>query len=155
MRTRKCKKAVMVASLTGRMMRQKASAMVRNSVPYLLGQCTQVRALEFCYNVRYIEQNGRDRGDPWSLRQMGVYHGFDWRTHSSIWIVLQPSDYVLATFEDTLQAMRALNLIQGGHHLLHLFFLSSLERKWKDYVESLRLNIEILVGMMEMWQTAL
>jgi hypothetical protein len=35
----------------------------------ILHQLTQ--RLEFCYNIRYFELNGRGRGNPWSLRQTG------------------------------------------------------------------------------------
>lgn len=59
-----------------------------------------------CYNIRYVELNGRNNGDPWSLRQIGVYEKINLETQSSYWILLQPSSAALQNLEDHLRSRK-------------------------------------------------
>ena len=111
---------------------------------------TDFEIWEFCYNLRYVERNGRNHGDPWSLRQTGVYHSYDYKSQKSIWIILQPSTYVLEHIENVLRTLpRDDSLSRGGYMLLHCFILSSMERNWRDYIEDLQTRLDGLVSLIQ------
>lgn len=87
---------------------------------------------EISFNVRYPEKNGRSRGDPWSMRQTGIYHAYDHEAQRSICILLQPPSYILEaiTKDWKLNSM-------GSSHALLLHLLSLLEWKWHSYLDYL------------------
>src|SRR5438045_1558114 len=62
-------------------------------------------ALEFCYSIRYMEKNGRETGDPWSLRQSGVYQKVDAQTGNSTWILLQPAESIRQRLRKSLEEL--------------------------------------------------
>jgi hypothetical protein len=101
---------------------------------------------EVCYNLRYVEKNGRNRGDPWSLRQTGVYQKFNMNTGTSTWIILQPSAYTLgrlgAVLEETVTKRSGI-CFDPLH--MHATFFSAARREWADYIESLKLLLRSLV----------
>ena len=102
---------------------------------------------EVCYNVRYMERNERNRGSSWSLRQTGVYQRYDTIKKSSVWILLQPSDYMRRRLSETLKQdcnFHDDNSIGPLH--LHGLFLSASERNWSDYIEHTQREIESLVS---------
>ncbi|KAI9775067.1 MAG: hypothetical protein M1839_001459 [Geoglossum umbratile] len=90
-------------------------------------------ALEFCYSVRYMEKNGRETGDPWSLRQSGVYQKVDAQTENSVWILLQPAESIRRRLRKNLEEL--------GEHTpdrdpfrYHILILSSSLRNWNEYI---------------------
>lgn len=101
---------------------------------------------EFCYNIKYITRNNRTQGDPWSLRQTGIYEKYDVDTGRSTWIVLSPSD-------------RAYRLLQRSHTMtqpdsrdsgipvmsLHAALLNASAHEWGQYLEDIRNEIQRLV----------
>ncbi|KAI1157642.1 hypothetical protein F5B18DRAFT_644278 [Nemania serpens] len=95
--------------------------------------------VELCYSIRYFELNGRGRGNPWSLRQTGVYQ----RCHSttqSTWLVLNYSDYMNQRIEAALEEEKnsARESCKAMQLLPHLFIISAATRNWRSYIESLR-----------------
>jgi hypothetical protein len=98
--------------------------------------------VEFCYNIRYFELNGRGRGNPWSLRQTGVYQRC-FSNKRSAWLLLNYSSYigdrVAAAFGEES------NSIQGSCEVPplwpHLFILSAATRNWGQYIEDLRRKV--------------
>ena len=75
------------------------------SVPSQLSYSRLIPISELCYIVQYVDKNGRDRGDPWSLRQTGVYEQVDIETGKSVWIILQPSSSARQCLEQGLQTL--------------------------------------------------
>ncbi|KAF2648099.1 hypothetical protein K491DRAFT_261195 [Lophiostoma macrostomum CBS 122681] len=43
---------------------------------------------ELCYLFRYMTENGRATGSPWSLRQSAVYQSFELNDEKEIWILI-------------------------------------------------------------------
>ena len=102
---------------------------------------------EVCYNVRYMERNERNRGSSWSLRQTGVYQRYDTIKQSSVWILLQPSDYMRRRLSETLRHDSNFHYDNSiGPLHLHGLFLSASERNWSDYIEHTQREIESLVS---------
>lgn len=92
---------------------------------------------EFCYNIRYFELNGRGRGNPWSLRQTGVYQKC-MSNERSVWLLLNYSNYLsdrvsaaLAEESNLVGACAASPLVP------HIFILSTAARNWDQYTENL------------------
>jgi hypothetical protein len=42
--------------------------------------------LQFCYNLRSVEQTSGSPGLPWSIRQSAIYHSFDLKNGRAVWI---------------------------------------------------------------------
>ncbi|CZR67836.1 uncharacterized protein PAC_17735 [Phialocephala subalpina] len=95
------------------------------------------RAAEFCYNVRYIDRNGRTNGDPWSLRRIGVYEQqFD--GGRSKWIILQPSSQVHRRLLEYFQLPVERIEQKAGNTPLHVTIMVASSRHWGEYIDSLR-----------------
>lgn len=97
--------------------------------------------------MQYMEKNNRRRGDPWSLRQSGVYQQISVSSRRSTWIILQPSNGVRAQLEQALES----GLEQGreGNEsaiYFHVIFLSSMAGNWQEYLEYLHSQITVFVG---------
>jgi hypothetical protein len=101
---------------------------------------------EFCYNLRYVERNGRSWDDSWSLRQTTVYHRFDFKLKHSIWILLQSSSRIREWLEQNLNCMmKEISISNEDFMLLHVVFLSLLKKDWTDYLEDLLSEVNNLV----------
>lgn len=94
---------------------------------------------EITYNLRYATKNGRQHGDPWSIRQSGVYHKFNTKTHTSVWILLQPSRGVYNAISPSTLHLNQLSVpaAQSNTLLLHLRIFLDSEREWRGYTNSL------------------
>ncbi|EGU86124.1 hypothetical protein FOXB_03360 [Fusarium oxysporum f. sp. conglutinans Fo5176] len=97
---------------------------------------------EFCYNIRYFELNGRKRGNPWSLRQTGMYQNCVLRKQSR-WILLNYSTYI---YDRVSEAFASANVPHCGASTLvpHLFLLSAATRSWNLYIEALRHKVMLI-----------
>jgi len=123
---------------------------------------TEVRTLvdiapiELCYNFQYMAKNGRNRGNPWSLRRTGVYQKVDSETGSSCWILLHPSSEVEELAENALRD-RVLSYgasnqsALGDPMFLHVLFLSTMVDSWDEYVESLYSQLLISVSITDIF----
>ncbi|KAK2865047.1 hypothetical protein FQN49_003963 [Arthroderma sp. PD_2] len=94
---------------------------------------------ELCYTIRFYEKNGRPSGNPWSLRQTGIYQQLDMSTGKSTWIFLQPS----RTIQNQARKITHTNLLdQRFHHIdplsLHKLFISTGLNTFGDYLEVLQ-----------------
>ncbi|KAF2644778.1 hypothetical protein P280DRAFT_476771 [Massarina eburnea CBS 473.64] len=45
--------------------------------------------MRLCFNLRSIEESPRQIGLPWSIRQVAVYHTFDFETAKSVWVTVK------------------------------------------------------------------
>jgi hypothetical protein len=97
---------------------------------------------ELCYNLHHVEQNGRNRGNPWSLRQTGIYHQLDLATKRSVWIFIQASG---PTREEIFRVLRSARYGENPM-LLHLEVLFAMSRNWPDYIEYLSSKLDELAS---------
>jgi hypothetical protein len=101
---------------------------------------------EFCYNLEYTELNGRTRGDPWSLRQCGVYQQICLKTHRSCWILLQVPNRARAKLDQALRSHSYKNSSRGVYPMVpHLIFISAMAANWQAYLQHLRSRLTTLV----------
>ncbi|KAF5626919.1 uncharacterized protein FTJAE_9426 [Fusarium tjaetaba] len=101
-------------------------------------QLHSMEDFEIAYNIRYYELNGRGRGNPWSLRQAGVYQQM--LTTQCVWIVISVSKYLQPRFG---QFWDTGSSTEGGCCttfvlLGHLVILSMATRNWGAYIEFMR-----------------
>jgi len=94
-----------------------------------------------------MEENGRNVGDPWSLRQTAVYHQFHQKDGRSCWIILQIATGMRVRFEQALSDKRYRNRRDGVDPVrLHLGFLSAMASNWARYLECLQAQLAELVS---------
>src|SRR5438034_538506 len=88
---------------------------------------------ELFYLVKHVEEHGREGlTDPWTVRQMALYHKANAGTGENVFIVLNPS----RGFQ------RRLNNVRKEGSLLspwkvHAMMLSSVVDKWRWYISDL------------------
>ena len=101
---------------------------------------------EFCYNIQYVELNKRRKGNPWSLRTMGLYQQINSITHRSVDILLQPSDGVRQCYETALTRKHCSNELPCVDPIaLHILVISSAVANWQPYLEGLQRELTALV----------
>jgi hypothetical protein len=144
-KTRMFEMSTTVEHLMTRRNRTHRVVMVRKV--HLTGTSTNSSPIELCYNCRYAEENGRGRGDPWSLRQMGVYNSYDGKSQKSIWIILQPSSHIIESLQTMAQSLLTESMILVNAYLsIHVSFLASIEWNWHPYLENLRSRLDEIVS---------
>ncbi|KAL0631044.1 hypothetical protein Q9L58_010100, partial [Maublancomyces gigas] len=95
---------------------------------------------ESCYILRYVEQHQRPgRGNPWSVRQTGVYHKFEIPTQNNTWIFLQPC----TRFIERLEQLNGMDC----NFSVHLLLLSSSVGSWREYIDWLEEKFTELSGV--------
>jgi hypothetical protein len=93
-----------------------------------------------------VDLNGRDRGDPWSLRQCGVYQQICLKTRRSTWILLQVSRRMRAKLDQALRSRAYKNDKLGIDPVVpHIIFISAMAANWQEYLEYLHSQLAILV----------
>ena len=100
---------------------------------------------EICYRIQYPVRNNRNRGDAFSLRQVGVCYKSS-ELDCSTWMIFQPSSEILEIIESTLSdegqhPQQSEDLLQ-----LHTTVLSLHSANWDDYIDYLRANLEQFVS---------
>ncbi|PMD19759.1 hypothetical protein NA56DRAFT_705470 [Hyaloscypha hepaticicola] len=113
--------------------------------PEQLTPKVQIFMAKFCYNLQYVDLNGRNRGDPWSLRQCGVYQQICLKTCRSRWVLLQVSDKIRAQLDQALQNRSQKNVELGINPMVpHIIFISTMAVNWQEYLEHLQLQLSVL-----------
>ncbi|KAH7350699.1 hypothetical protein BKA65DRAFT_243414 [Rhexocercosporidium sp. MPI-PUGE-AT-0058] len=96
---------------------------------------------EISYQVRYMERNNRSHGDPWSLRQTGVYHKYSAlsdaaATPTNLWILLHPMQNSVVS--KRLENITAEDIRNDANPLrFHLLITSSYIDNWRMYLHDM------------------
>ncbi|OAL55030.1 hypothetical protein IQ07DRAFT_628704 [Pyrenochaeta sp. DS3sAY3a] len=99
---------------------------------------------EASYIIQYVERNGRNRGDPWSLRQTGVYSQTNYSTRHSSWIFLHLAESTRSLLEDELRSLSEETESKGDPLALHALLLIATVDNWGEYVQDLSTKIRSL-----------
>lgn len=100
---------------------------------------------EYGYAVKYAELNGRN-SEPWSLRQLGVYHQWDVETSKSVLVLLLPgSPFESRLVEQIRRDLSATNGFSEVFHGVNEAVLSSCLCNWTDYMCFYETNLQQLV----------
>ncbi|KAH7080741.1 hypothetical protein FB567DRAFT_531627 [Paraphoma chrysanthemicola] len=99
---------------------------------------------EASYIIQYVERNGRNRGDPWSLRQTGVYSQTQHSTHQTTWILLQLSKSIRSLLEIELSRIISHRTRDSDYLALHALLLRATVDNWGDYVQDLSSQVRSL-----------
>ncbi|KAK5954143.1 hypothetical protein OHC33_004715 [Knufia fluminis] len=95
---------------------------------------------ETCYTLRYIQQNYRPGGRPWSLRQFAVYNKCDLDSNCSSWILVAPPEDVQSEFRD-LAGHGYSNMLETGVEM-HLSFIDTAVAYFRLYLAYLTTEID-------------
>ncbi|KAI2473463.1 hypothetical protein F4781DRAFT_192061 [Annulohypoxylon bovei var. microspora] len=104
-----------------------------------------LNTFEVCYTLRFFEENHRGTGDPWSLRQTGIYQRVDYSKRTSRFILIQPSLYIEKRLRCKLHGMKQIN---SARHLdlflIHITFLYATLVNWQNYITTQASELETL-----------
>lgn len=90
---------------------------------------------ECSYLLRTYERHGRSNlKDPWSLRQMAVFHKYEPRNSRSVWILLQPFHRAKYVFLKAFSEEPMSKYPQALHHI----FLAMTMPNWRLYLNHRR-----------------
>lgn len=94
-----------------------------------------------------MEKNGRNRGDPWSLRQTGVYQQAKLEHRHSAWIFLQLSSSTRQGLEKALGKQSG-SQDEGDSPMAHhaLLLLATVDN-WGEYIRSLDRELRDIVSV--------
>lgn len=102
--------------------------------------------IEIYYSVQYIELNGRSKpSDPWSFRKYAIYQKYDGDSDSSSWVSIQlqkASQQWIHRDNCNLRSLGALHPL-----LIHLRFLKSTTMSWRDYLNYLSTELDLIVSV--------
>ena len=90
------------------------------------------RRVETTYLVKHVEEHGRlESKEPWSIRQMGVYHKSD-GSSGDVFVIINPS----LPFRRRLKYVRE-NGSRPSIRALHAMILSCAMENWRLYISDL------------------
>jgi hypothetical protein len=95
-----------------------------------------------------MEENGRGHGDPWSLRQFGVYHQLYYQRNSSTWVIIQLPDQIKEHLNRVLDESQVdpKGSYVAFHPLrFHFLFLLACEMNWEAYISYLGKELALIV----------
>ena len=90
---------------------------------------------ELSYLLHYVEENNRNHGNPWSLRQTGIYQQVKSKGHTSTWIFLKLSGSSRRQLETVTQTESTVNT-DGFMKLHSCLFLATVDN-WGRYIDHL------------------
>src|SRR4051794_18841422 len=98
---------------------------------------------ELSYIVKHVEEHGRESSDdPWSIRQMGVYHQQDSSLDRNTFIILNPSK----TFQRRLRDTQTISGKLPSWEDIHKLLASCSTVAWKRYISYHESHISKLVS---------
>ena len=102
--------------------------------------------LEFCFDVRYPEENGRRFGDPWSIRHTALYYQYDKPRDISMTLLVQPS----SKLQTQIYSLLTSETNSNGRSILiqHAVFVSS-GISWKYYIVYMERELSMLVRVLK------
>ncbi|EPS37252.1 hypothetical protein H072_9064 [Dactylellina haptotyla CBS 200.50] len=92
---------------------------------------------ELCYNIQYVEKHGRKLQDPWSVRQVGVYHQLCENVEQSRWLLLGPMQSLLSSLKNTIASEA-----NSCYLTIHAALLLSTSTGWPEYIEYLKTELQ-------------
>lgn len=94
---------------------------------------------ELSYVFKYAELKEKSTGNPWRIRQTGVYHTFDRHRNTSVFVLVSP--HPAAKFEtytkSVLRDPDNRSQILSTPLLLHTMLISTHLDAWRNYLEYL------------------
>lgn len=99
---------------------------------------------EICYKIQYVERNKRNRGDPWSLRQVGIYQKSSLESGRSVWIFTRLPNILRARLQQNLTEAAGRD---QSPMKFHAILISVIGRNWAAYIEDLYSQLADLVSL--------
>jgi hypothetical protein len=97
--------------------------------------------IDICYNLHFVERHGRDGlKDPWSFRQVAVYHSYDYERKKCSWVFIQLP-----------KALKARIIREEKPHsplLIHWLIRHCCASEWRWYINYLSDLVSTMVSML-------
>jgi len=102
------------------------------------------------YQFWYAEKNNRKHGDPWSVRQTGVYHRFSTTDPENLWLLLHPMQNSKAQTRMGLATDKLCAEEMAKDPLrFHVLIMSSYVDNWRWYLHDIKRQYLVLVRLEE------
>jgi hypothetical protein len=99
--------------------------------------------IECCYVARHVEAHGREElDDPWSIRQMGVYHQRNVWDNTNTFVIFNPSK----TFQQRLKDAQINSTRLPTWRDIHTLAASCSTTPWRRYISHIELKLAQLVN---------
>lgn len=96
--------------------------------------------LEVAYGLRFIELNGRDDGDPWSMRQCVIYNKTHHTKDTAQWMFFCLPKVLRRQVDDSLDKLQQALVLQPFD--VHLMLFSTTTDMWRPYFIHITQEIE-------------
>jgi len=97
--------------------------------------------IDICYNIRFVERHERDGlKDPWSFRQVAVYHSYDYERKKCSWVFIQLPKAVKASIVREAKPHSPL--------LIHWLIRHYCASEWRWYINYLSDLVSTMVSML-------
>jgi hypothetical protein len=102
-----------------------------------------------CYLFVYVEESKHGNKKSWPVRQLGVFHRFNPKTKTSLWILLNPmpNSRVQQRLDDSVLQQNWLKDSYPDLQQLHLMVISSYIHNWRWYLDDIGEEFEATVGI--------
>lgn len=97
---------------------------------------------ETAYLIKQVERHGREEGNPWSIRQMGIYHRSD-ISSGDVFIIINPT----TSLKQRLKQYRQI-VSNTSTRALHTIILSCAMENWRFYITDLEKRYLEMVGFL-------
>lgn len=100
-----------------------------------------------CYLFVYVEESKHGNKRSWPVRQLGVFHRFNPKTKTSLWILLNPmpNSRVQQRLDDSALQQILLQDSYPDLQQLHLLVISSYIHNWRWYINDIGEEFEATV----------
>lgn len=90
------------------------------------------------YTLKYAEENGRSRGNKYSIRQTAIYHQYS-TDDTHLWIILHPKNNTAfyTSLRNALLVNRGVSQLKKNPLGFHALLFSSYAPNWKQYLSHL------------------
>lgn len=90
--------------------------------------------------MKHVEENGRSEAfDPWSVRQVGLYHNYDAVLNNNLFVVVNPHKALVKMLEQQNAEIDPLEI--------HRLVLRSVTERWSQYLAHLETLCSEIVSL--------
>ncbi|OCL06941.1 hypothetical protein AOQ84DRAFT_342611 [Glonium stellatum] len=103
---------------------------------------------QLCYSLKSVESSKGQVEWPWSIRQMAIYHSFDFESGRTVWIVIKGNRLMRNRVKQTTGANKRSRLFDTPSHALsaaletHLVYSDWSAENWRWYINFLEEQLQ-------------
>jgi hypothetical protein len=103
--------------------------------------------MRLCFNLRSVEESSRERSLPWSIRQVAIYHTFDFETGNAVWITVKGNTQIKKRITELLKPSKSRTNSSVGDAFsetlrIHLLLCNWALENWRWYINDLERSVQ-------------